>query len=171
MRQAVLWVVLGSGLLLSGAGCGRSSGPPDQERFRRDWLAAVNEKDYAKLYTLLDADSRRNISHQIEVLRGLTGPEQRAVIAQLGGTRAEDLSEVSASEYFALLWERATGGRNPSMVTEAAGSENAYMELAIEGVGTQRIRLSIEGGKWVWHLPEQDLEKPTPALPATGEAN
>lgn len=142
---------------LSPTGCGRGSDASALEHFRTRWLDAVNRNQFDRLYDLLDAGSQRRVSHDLEVLRGLTPREQQTVIDQLGGTRIPDLSALSPADYFALLWARATEGHRPTLTVEATGADAAYMELTIEGQPPQRIRLSLEAGRWVWHLPEQNL--------------
>lgn len=149
------WTFLTLGLLALAA-CG-GSGESSLEAFRRAWLDAVNRRQFEALYDMLDAQSRRRVALQLEQLRGLTPGEQKAVIDQLGGKRVEHLGQLTPEAYFALLWARATEGLRPTLTVEATGADAAYMELALEEGKTQRIRLSVEAGRWVWHLPDQGL--------------
>jgi len=62
------------------------------------------------------------------------------------------LTEITPKEYFARLWELALEGRKPTMKIEAQGTDTAYMVLGLDD-RRERIRLVIEGGRWVWTPP------------------
>jgi hypothetical protein len=141
-------------MALAVPGCD-SGGEPSLESFRNQWHAAVNAGEAEQLYALLDADSRRRIEQTLQELRGLDSVIQRQVIAQLGGDAIDHLVDLGTDRYFALLWDRVTRGRRPTMQIEALGRDSAVMVLAIGPDHVQRITLSVEGGRWVWRLPPQ----------------
>lgn len=141
-------------LVLTLSGCGGGAGE-SLDSFTQRWYAAINQRHVEELYDMLDAASQRRIRHDLEVMRGLPAKEQQDAINQLGGMRVKSLLELTPQKYFALLWDRATAGKRPTMSIEARGGESAYMVLALEGGRPQRIRLALEGGRWVWALPWQ----------------
>lgn len=147
------------GLLVLGTlqGCGAQDEAKSLEIFRQRWFEAVNKQDGESLYTMLDAASKRWVSRELDELRGLDEKAQKRVIDQLGGQRAENLLGVTPGQYFGLLWRLATEGRRPTMKVEAAGEQTAYITLSLNDAAPQRIRLAIEGGHWVWQLPEADF--------------
>lgn len=143
--------------LLSLTGCGAKDDAQSLEIFRQRWFDAVNEQNGEALYTMLDAASKRWVSRELDELRGLDDHAQQRVIDQLGGQRAENLIAFTPGQYFGLLWRQATEGRRPTMKVEAAGDQTAYITLSLNDAKPQRIRLAIEGGHWVWQLPEADF--------------
>jgi len=136
---------------------------PSLEAFRRQWHAAINHDEPAKLYDLLDTSSRRQIAHQLETLRGLDAETQQQVIDRLGGVAVESLVDLPPDVYFALLWEKITAGKRPTTTIEADGAGSASMLLKLGDGTPQRIMLIIEGGRWAWRLPPQDLSAVTVA--------
>lgn len=144
-------------LLVTLTGCGSKDDAQTLEIFRQKWFAAVNEQQGEALYTMLDSASKRWVSRELDELRGLDKDTQRRVVDQLGGQRADNLMEFTPGQYFGLLWRQATEGRRPTMKVEASGSQTAYIELSLNDTAPQRIRLVIEGGHWVWQLPEADF--------------
>lgn len=149
--------------MLALVGCDRNA-TPSLPAFEQRWHEAVNTRHAEQLFDMLDSRSRQNISHDLEVMRGLAAPLQQAVIDQLGGDRVETLHDMTADRYFALLWHKATDGRRPTMSVEAAGPDNAYMILGLQNAQV-RVRLVVEAGQWVWVLPEQHFERPPTAPP------
>ena len=143
-------------LLLTTAGCGGKGGQ-SLEKFKEQWYAAVNQRQPEKLYALLDAKSRRSVDQDLEMLRGLSEQEQLSVINFLGGDRVKSLHDLPNDRYFALWWRRTTDDQLPTMTIEAAGDQSAYMIVAL-GEKKQRFELKVEGGRWVWSLPEQKFE-------------
>ena len=144
------------------------SGPsePSLEDFKEKWYAAVNQRRGEELYHLLDARSRRKIDEQLERVRGLSEEMHREVINFLGGDKVSNLHELSNARYFALWWNTVTDNPPPTMVIEATGGQGATMMLTLNEQ-SQRIELKIEGGKWVWSLPEQTFELPANGQPGT----
>ncbi len=147
-------ILLALCLLLTG--CGGKSGP-SLDTFKEKWYAAINQRQAENLYPLLDSKSRRTIDQALETLRGLNEQEQLTVINHLGGERIRTLQELSSDRYFALWWRRTTDDQLPTMTFEAVGEQSAYMIVAL-GENTQRFALKVEGGRWVWSLPEQRFE-------------
>jgi hypothetical protein len=138
-------------LSLALAGCGQGNAE-SLDSFQARWYAAVNENRIADLYDMLDSATQRQIRHDLEVMRGGTDQEQQVVINQLGGAKIKRLTEISPKEYFARLWELALRGRKPTMKIEAQGTDAAYMVLGLDN-HRERIRLMLEGGRWVWTPP------------------
>jgi hypothetical protein len=138
------------------AGCGGSS--ESLSGFEKRWHSAINSRQPEQLYDMLDAASQRRIREDLERMRGMSEAEQRLAIEQLGGEKVKSLQELSPRKYFARLWERVLEGRKPTMNIEATGGDTAYMQVALDGGRRERIRLMVEGGKWVWVLPEQKFE-------------
>jgi len=143
-------------LFLSSCGGGSNE---SLESFTKRWHAAVNQRQTGELYDMLDAASQRRIRHDLELMRGLSAAEQQEAINQLGGERVKSLTELTPQRYFARLWEKVTLGKKPRMSIEAQGGNAAYMILSLDGGQSQRVRLTIEGGRWVWVLPEEDVVK------------
>lgn len=141
-------IVLAASLLCA---CGRG-GNESLDQFQARWYAAINENRIADLYEMLDAATQRQIRHDLETMRGATQAEQQEVINQLGGAKINKLTEITPKEYFARLWELAFHGKKPTMKIEARGADAAYMVLGLDGK-RERIRLIVEGGKWVWVPP------------------
>lgn len=144
-------------LLLVLPSCGSQDDAQSLEIFRQKWFAAVNDQQGESLYTMLDAASKRWVSRELDELRGLDQDTQRRVVDQLGGQRADNLLEFKPGQYFGLLWRQATEGRRPTMQVEASSAQTAYIVLSLNDAAPQRIRLVIEGGHWVWQLPEADF--------------
>lgn len=144
-------------LLVALPGCGSQDDAQSLEIFRQEWFDAVNDQQGETLYAMLDAASKRWVSRELDELRGLDKETQRRVVDQLGGQRADSLMEFTPGQYFGLLWRQATEGRRPTMKVEASGAQTAYIELSLNETTPQRIRLVIEGGHWVWQLPEADF--------------
>ncbi|MEX2215791.1 MAG: hypothetical protein WD768_16895 [Phycisphaeraceae bacterium] len=140
---------------------------PSLDAFKEQWYAAVNQRKGEALYGLLDAKSRRFMDVQLERVRGLDQDTQRAVINQLGGDRVANLHELSNERFFALFWRKLTDDQPPTMVIEATGGQGAYMMLTLREQ-SQRIELKVEGGRWVWVLPEQVFEGEIKVTPGTG---
>jgi hypothetical protein len=138
---AALWLV----------GCGNEGETLGQ--FEQRWHEAVNNRNADTLFDLLDSGSQRRVRRELETLRGLDPQAQQAVINQLGGIRVQSLMELKPQDYFALLWRLATEDKRPTMKIEASDQSSAYMLLALEGRGRQRIRLVLQGGRWSWQLP------------------
>lgn len=139
------------------AGCGSPGDERSLELFRQKWFDAVNNQEGEVLYDLLDAASKRWVSRELDELRGL-GPEaQQAVTDQLGGQRSDSLAEFTPAKYFGLLWRQATAGRRPTMKVDAAGAQTAYITISLGDSEAKRIRLTVEGGQWVWQLPEAEF--------------
>jgi hypothetical protein len=134
-------------------GCGRGSETLDA--FSARWHSAINAGKPEQLYDLLDAQSQRRIRTDLETMRGLSEPQQKAVIERLGGEKVKDLQHLSPQRYFGRLWDRTFEGRKPTMAIEARGGESAYMLVGLDGGRRERFRLMVEGGRWVWVLPEQ----------------
>ena len=151
-----LLCVLSAALGLGGCWRGESA---SLETFKADWHSAINSGESRQLFHLLDAASRRLIERDIESLRGLSPDVQQSIINQLGGYAVEDLSQVPGDLYFALLWDRITGGRRPTMKIEADGAGSAAMIVSLGDGRSQRLMLAVEGGQWVWRLPEQSFER------------
>ena len=143
-------------LFLPLAGCG-SKGGQTLEQFKELWYAAVNSRQPEKIYAMLDSKSRRSVDQALEMLRGLSPDEQLSVINFLGGDRVTNLHDLPNDRYFALWWRKATDDQIPTMTIEAAGEQSAYMVVAL-GEKKQRYELKVEGGRWVWSLPEQKFE-------------
>lgn len=136
--------------------CGNKGGQT-LEQFKELWYSAVNSRQPEKLYALLDSKSRRSVDQALEMLRGLSEQEQLSVINYLGGDRVTSLHDLPNDRYFALWWRKATDDQIPTMTIEAAGEQSAYMVVA-RGELKQRYELKVEGGRWVWSLPEQKFE-------------
>jgi len=134
------------------AGCGEVSGPA-LERFAEQWRAAIDQRAPERLYPLLDAASRQDVRRELQILRGLSEQEQQRILDWLGGERVASLKDMSPSGYFGRLWDRATQGVPPEMRIRAEGERAAVMELSL-GDAVQEIPLMVEGGRWVWKLPE-----------------
>lgn len=135
-------------------GCGTKGDAQSLDVFRQRWFDAVNNQDGQALYQMLDAASKRWIASELDQLRGLDSETQKKVLDQLGGQRASNLMDFTAGQYFDLLWEQATQGRRPTMKIVAAGAQTAYITLSMADTKPQRVRLTIQGGHWVWELPE-----------------
>ncbi len=145
--------------LLLATGCDRG-GDDSLDAFREKWYASVNQRQPELLYDLLDAKGKRFIDVQLETLRGLDAEKQKVVINWLGGDRVNNLHELNSARFFGLLWRKVTDDQPPKMVIEAQGEQGAYMVLNLKDQ-SQRIELKIEGGRWVWALPEQRFAAPT----------
>lgn len=158
-QRCLLWALAGLCLscLLMVPGCGSKDESQSLEIFRQRWFEAVNKQDGEALYSMLDAASKRWVSRELDEMRGLQDEAQQRVIDQLGGQRAANLLEFTPGQYFGLLWRQATEGRRPTMKVEAAGAQTAYITLSLNDAPPQRVRLVIEGGRWVWQLPEADF--------------
>ena len=150
-RLALILSLLSSLVFL--AGCARG-GEGSLDAFREKWYASVNQRQPEQLYHLLDAKGRRFIDVQLETLRGLDAEKQKSVINWLGGDRVSNLHELNSARFFGLMWRKVTDDQPPKMVIEAQGDQGAYMVLNLREK-SQRIELKIEGGRWVWALPEQ----------------
>lgn len=139
------------------AGCGSNSDAQSLDRFRQKWFDAVNNQDGESLFHLLDAQSQRWVSRELDELRGLNMAAQKRIVDQLGGQRMESLIDVTPPEYFGMLWRQATAGRRPAMKVDAAGAQTAYITISLDDSAPKRIRLTVEGGQWVWQLPESEF--------------
>ena len=146
--QLITIVLMGAALFACGKG-----GNESLDQFQSRWYAAINENRIADLYDMLDSATQRQIRQDLEAMRGATEEQQRIVINQLGGAKIGKLTEISPKEYFARLWELAFHGKKPTMKIEAQSTDAAYMVLGLDGK-RERIRLVIEGGKWVWVPPK-----------------
>lgn len=160
LALAARWLFV-LGAAVASAGCGGSNETLDS--FKQRWYAAVNSRQTEGLFDMLDLGSQRRLREDLERLRGLKPELQQSVIDQLGGERKQSLIELSPQRYFALLWHQLTEGRPPGMTIEAAGTDSAYMVLTLDGGRRQRIRLIVEGGRWTWSLPEQEVSVNTTA--------
>lgn len=157
-------VLIGTGIVVALAlavvGCERRD--PSIDNFERHWHEAVNRRAYEGLYDLLDSSSRRHFTQELERLRGLDEEQQQGVLDQLGGRRVPSLHELTARDFFARLWHRVTKGRRPRMAVEDHGGGNGYMMLSLDEGRNLRVQLMLEGGRWVWRLPPQDLQTELP---------
>lgn len=160
-------ILIASTFALLPAGCQREG--TTLESFKEQWYAAVNRREPEALYQLLDARSRRSLDEKLETLRGFDKEQQQVVINYLGGDRVGDLHQLSNERFFALWWRRVTDDQPPTMAIEAAGTQAAYMVIALKGQ-SQRIELKQEGGRWVWVLPTQRLQLPDPPAHADAKA-
>jgi|GEM_PF-1697177 len=153
LRDLLLALLLLCGL----TGCGSGGEAQSLERFRQKWFDAVNNQDGESLFHLLDAQSKRWVSRELDELRGLNIDAQKRIVDQLGGQRMESLIDMTPPQYFGMLWRQATAGRRPTMKVDAAGAQTAYITISLDDSPPKRIRLTVEGGQWVWQLPEAEF--------------
>ena len=133
-------------------GCGQGSDEP-LDAFKQRWHHAASRQAHEELYDMLDSASKRRIGHDLEIMRGLDVSAQRAVLVQLGQHKIKTLKDLTPRHYFALLWQQATGGKQPKVDIAPNNLRLADMVMTFENGKRLLIRLTIEGGVWVWGLP------------------
>ncbi len=157
MKQC-LWLVV----LTAAAATACQQEQETLETFQKRWQAMATRGQYEQLYPLLDNQSRQGIRRQLEVLRGLDPAAQKSVLRQLGQDKPADLRGVTAAQYFAMLWQKATQGKEPRVDAASGRTGTADMILTYDGSKRMHIRLVQEGGRWSWLLPDRSLVAPLP---------
>jgi len=137
------------------AGCGGADRSLD--RFAESWSAAAASNDPAALFDMLDASSRREITQQLETLRGLDAVAQNEALTQMGSPAGVTLLTLPAREYFAILWRQVLAGATVTAKLNRAGQESATLIISAGPDHTERFRVFLEGGRWVWQLPAESM--------------
>lgn len=135
-------------------GCGRSGGDLLDE-FGQRWNLVVGRGTYEELYDMLDSASKQTLRRNLENLRSLEAASQQAALDQLDQPRLKDLGQITPRRYFALLWQKATGGQKPQINLNAKGPQTAELILTFDANSILRLPLAIEANRWVWRLPPQ----------------
>jgi hypothetical protein len=166
--QALACLALVAAALAFGACEGRSPDErgADLDAFRRRWHEAVAERESRRLFRMLDAASQARLRTELRRIQGFDAEHRDRVVRALGG-EASDLTDWTAADYFSRLWHQTLDGRRPTMRIETVGADSAYMVLELDGRGRERFRLSLEGERWVWHLPSDAVSPLRPTPPAT----
>ncbi len=147
-----VWAVLL--VLVIPLGCQREA--QSLEQFKAQWVEAIKQQSYQRLYEMLDPSSQRSLRQSLEVMRGLDGSAQQTILDQLEQEDLTDLTHLSPARYFGLLWHRATQGRKPIQVDLAPGVAGiADMLLTFEGNQRLHVRVVRVGQRWAWQLPDQ----------------
>ena len=154
-------VVLGTAVLWLGlVGCDRRVESLDA--FLTHWHQTMMSGRGEELYPLLDIASQRRVRQDLEVMRGLSNAAQRAVLDQLDAPSVPDLNDLTAAQYFALLWQSAVGGKSLRVDTSTDRHGSVTMILTLDekksflgSPPTLRVPLVVEGGQWKWQLPAQ----------------